>query len=172
MYILRSKYSENRTTFIKFVASFTFKKMDRIIHTVKIYTDGACRGNPGPGGWGVILIYGKKQKELSGGEKNTTNNRMELTAVIKALEALKRSSDVEIFSDSSYVIRGMNEWVFNWIKKQWKTPDGKLRKNSDLWQTLVDLSNKHNIKWIWVRGHDGHSFNERADQLAVKAIPD
>ncbi len=142
------------------------------IKTVKIYTDGACRGNPGPGGWGVILTYGEKRKELSGGEKRTTNNRMELMAVIKGLEALKKRSEVEIISDSSYVVKGMNEWIFNWIKKNWKTTGGKLRKNTDLWKTLVELTKRHNVKWTWVRGHAGHPLNERADQLAVNAIPE
>ena len=134
---------------------------------VEIYTDGACSGNPGPGGWGAILRYKGHEKELSGGELDTTNNRMEMTAVIKALEALKRRSTIELYTDSQYVQKGVTEWMEGWKAKNWPS---KI-KNQDLWQQIDSLIQKHNITFHWVRGHDGHPENERADQLAVAAIP-
>jgi ribonuclease HI len=138
--------------------------------TVEIYTDGACRGNPGPGGWGALLSSGEHEKELSGAEPLTTNNRMELTAVIRALEALKRPSEVRIFTDSEYVRRGITEWVKNWKARGWKTADRKPVKNQDLWERLDALAAGHKIEWRWVKGHSGVPGNERVDQLANKAI--
>jgi len=140
---------------------------DKIIH---IYTDGACRGNPGPGGWGAILTWKGYEREISGGESHTTNNRMELTAVIRALEALNKTLEVEIYSDSSYVIKGMTEWLPNWRRRGWKRSHGKL-ENIDLWQRLAILADEYKITWRWVKGHAGHPMNERVDKLAVKAIP-
>ena len=137
---------------------------------VEIFTDGACRGNPGPGGWGVLLRYGDKQKELWGGERNTTNNRMELTAAIKALEALSRRSDVKLTTDSQYVKNGITQWIANWKKKGWKTASRQPVKNEDLWRRLDDLVGNHNIEWHWVKGHSGHAENEIADQLANRGI--
>ena len=137
---------------------------------VKIYTDGACSGNPGPGGWGAVLIWGEKIRDISGGDRSTTNNRMELTAVIQALESLKRSVPVAIYSDSSYVVKGMTEWLPNWQKRNWKRSSGDL-KNEDLWQLLADISGKFDIQWHWVKGHVGNTNNERADRLATAAIP-
>jgi ribonuclease HI len=134
---------------------------------VVIYTDGACKRNPdGPGGWGVVLTSGPHRKELYGGSSSTTNNRMELTAVIKALTALKGPSAVELFTDSEYVRKGITEWIHNWKKRDWKTTDKKPVKNSDLWRALDDASRPHRIEWRWVRGHDGDPGNERADGLA------
>lgn len=133
---------------------------------VEIYTDGACSGNPGPGGWGAILRYGGIEKELSGGAVDTTNNRMELTAAIKALEALKKSCVVELYTDSTYVKDGITEWIKGWKKRGWKKV-----KNRDLWEVLDSLNSKHQISWHWVKGHSGHPENERADELAVAAIP-
>ena len=133
---------------------------------VEIYTDGACSGNPGPGGWGAILRYGGHEKELSGTEPDTTNNRMELLAAIRALETLKRACRVEIYTDSQYVQRGVTEWMEGWKAKGWPARI----KNQDLWQELDKLLQKHDVSFHWVRGHDGHPENERADQLAVKAI--
>ena len=135
-------------------------------NVVEIFTDGACSGNPGSGGWGAILRYKGKEKELSGGYIETTNNRMELTAAICALEVLKKSSNVVLTTDSIYVIRGITEWIHNWKKKNWKNV-----KNPDLWQRLDDVVKKHNIKWKWVKGHTGHIENERCDVLAREAIP-
>jgi ribonuclease HI len=135
-----------------------------------LYTDGACSGNPGPGGWGAILIYGDHQRELNGGETPTTNNRMEMMAVIEGLRALKNPCEVTIFTDSKYVLQGMTEWRFNWIKKGWKTADNKPVKNADLWQILVELDKTHTLTWQWVKGHNGDPMNERADTLAREGI--
>jgi ribonuclease HI len=137
---------------------------------VEIYTDGACRGNPGPGGWGALLSAGEREKELSGAEALTTNNRMELTAVIRALEALKRPSEVRLFTDSEYVRRGITEWVKSWKARGWRTADRKPVKNQDLWERLDELAAGHKIDWRWVRGHSGVPGNERADRLANEAI--
>jgi ribonuclease HI len=137
---------------------------------VEIYTDGACRGNPGPGGWGALLTAGEHVKELSGAEPLTTNNRMELTAVIRALEALKRPSRLRIFTDSEYVRRGITEWVRSWKARGWKTADRKPVKNQDLWERLDMLAAGHEIEWRWVRGHSGIPGNERVDRLANEAI--
>jgi ribonuclease HI len=141
------------------------------VTNVDIFTDGACSGNPGPGGWGAILRTGEHEKELSGGERATTNNRMELTAVIRGLEALKRSSAVTIHTDSRYVMDGLTQWMPKWKKNGWKTADKKPVKNEDLWRELDVLCAKHDLKWRWVRGHSGHPENERADALARGAIP-
>ena len=138
---------------------------------VEIFTDGACRGNPGPGGWGVILRSNGKEKELWGGEAATTNNRMELTAVIRALEALKRPSQVRVYTDSQYVQKGISEWVHAWKRREWRTADKKEVKNIDLWKRLDELAAAHDVEWHWVRGHAGHPENERADKLANKGIP-
>lgn len=137
---------------------------------VQIYTDGACSGNPGPGGWGAVLVYGDKEKEIFGHEDNTTNNRMELMAAIRALESLKSSCKVELTTDSKYMVTGMTEWVEQWKKRGWKTADKKPVKNVDLWQRLDEACEKHEVTWHWVRGHDGHEYNERADRLATEAI--
>ncbi|MES2626987.1 MAG: ribonuclease HI [Pseudomonadota bacterium] len=137
---------------------------------IKIYTDGACRGNPGPGGWGAVLEYGNESKLLHGGEILTTNNRMELTAAIKALSALKRPCKVVLVSDSKYVLQGITEWLPNWKQKGWRTAAKKPVMNSDLWQQLDELASKHEISWQWVKGHSGHVQNELADQLANKGI--
>ena len=137
---------------------------------VEIFTDGACSGNPGPGGWGAILRYDGVEKELSGGERETTNNRMEMMAAIMALESLKRPSRVKLHTDSQYVQKGMTEWVSGWIKRGWKTADKKPVKNVDLWQRLQTAAAPHKVDYIWVRGHDGHPENERVDALAVAAI--
>ena len=138
---------------------------------IDIFTDGACSGNPGPGGWAAILRYGDKEKELSGGEAATTNNRMELTAVIAGLTALKRQGPVTIHTDSRYVMDGASQWLKNWKARGWKTADRKPVKNEDLWRALDAAMDGHQIKWVWVRGHSGHVENERADQLARDAIP-
>tara|TARA_B100000902_G_C27317211_1_gene922051 strand:+ start:157 stop:603 length:447 start_codon:yes stop_codon:yes gene_type:complete len=142
-------------------------KNDDLIH---IYTDGACRGNPGPGGWGAILICGPYRKEIKGGNLLSTNNIMELTAVIKALELIKKPSDIEITTDSKYVKNGITSWIFNWKSKGWKTANKKPVKNKDLWINLDNLCSEHNIKWKWVRGHTGHLENELADKLANEGI--
>jgi ribonuclease HI len=136
---------------------------------VEIFTDGACSGNPGPGGWGAILRSKGQEKELSGSEKQTTNNRMEMMAVIAALEALKRPCRVTITTDSQYVMKGMTEWLAGWKAKNWKTAARKPVKNAELWQRMDQAIAKHEVEWQWVRGHQGHVENERADQLAVKA---
>lgn len=134
---------------------------------VEIYTDGACSGNPGAGGWGAILRYGSVEKELSGGESDTTNNRMELTAVIEALKALKKPCNIVLYTDSRYVMDGVNEWLPNWKLNGWRTSNKKTPvKNVDLWQILESLIEKHKIKWVWVKGHNGHPENERVDKLA------
>ena len=137
---------------------------------IQIYTDGACRGNPGPGGWGALLKFGSKEKQLYGGESLTTNNRMELRAVIEALSALKRPCNVSITSDSTYVLKGINEWLPNWKKRGWLTSGKKPVKNEDLWKSLDSLKSVHNIEWHWVKGHSGHLENELVDQLANKGI--
>ena len=137
---------------------------------IEIFTDGACSGNPGAGGWGVILRYGETEKELSGGDAQTTNNRMELTAVIEALKALKRECEITLYTDSRYVMDGVNEWMPNWKKNGWKTTNKKSAvKNLELWQELDSLLSKHKIKWVWVKGHNGHPENERVDKLARDA---
>jgi ribonuclease HI len=133
---------------------------------VRIYTDGACKGNPGRGGWGALLRSGEHERELYGGEPSTTNNRMELTAVIRALEALKRPAEVEVYTDSEYVMKGITEWLAAWKRRGWKTADRKPVKNADLWRELDGLARQHEIRWHWVRGHAGHPENERADALA------
>lgn len=133
---------------------------------VHIYTDGACKGNPGPGGWGALLLYGSREKELFGGETLTTNNRMELMAVIEALKSLTRRCQIVVHTDSKYVQLGITEWLPNWVRRGWKTASKKPVKNADLWQRLADLAAKHEIEWRWVRGHDGNIGNERADELA------
>ena len=141
---------------------------------VRIYTDGACKGNPGPGGWGVLLKAGAREKELFGGEPETTNNRMELTAVIRALEALKRACEIDLYTDSQYVQKGVSEWLADWKRRGWRTADKKPVKNAELWRRLDELARGHRIQWHWVRGHAGHAENERADQLAnrgVKSLP-
>lgn len=138
---------------------------------VEIYSDGACRGNPGPGGWGVLLRYNGREKELWGGEAATTNNRMELMAAIRALEALKRRSRVRLYTDSLYVMKGISAWIGDWKRRGWRTADKKPVKNEDLWRRLDELAAKHDIEWRWVRGHAGHPENERADQLANRGIP-
>jgi ribonuclease HI len=138
--------------------------------TVVIYTDGACRGNPGPGGWGVILSYKEVVKELYGGEKETTNNRMELTAAIQGLEALKKQCKVELNTDSKYVLQGITEWLPNWKKRGWKTAGNKPVKNEDLWRRLDAAGSQHTIEWKWVKGHSGHKENDRADELANLGI--
>lgn len=139
--------------------------------TIEIYTDGACSGNPGPGGWGALLRWNGHEKELSGGEEETTNNRMEMMAVIKALEALTKPSNVELYTDSKYVMQGVMEWMPGWKARNWKTAAKKPVKNQDLWQEIDELVQKHNVTFHWVKGHAGHPDNERVDQLAVAAIP-
>jgi ribonuclease HI len=142
------------------------------LNSIEIYTDGACKGNPGPGGWGVLLISGTTEKELYGGERLTTNNRMELMAVIQALQALKRPCAVTLHVDSQYVLKGMTEWLAGWKAKGWRTSTKQPVKNQELWQALDELVNGagHEIKWRWVRGHDGDPGNERADLLANRGV--
>lgn len=137
---------------------------------VEIYTDGACRGNPGPGGWGAVLRYNGHEKTLHGGEKETTNNRMELMAAIVALETLTRPCEVKMTTDSKYVMHGITEWMANWKKRGWKTSAKKPVKNADLWQRLDQALAPHQVKWHWVKGHSGHPENELADELANKGI--
>ena len=139
--------------------------------TVTMYTDGACSGNPGPGGWGTVLIYGKHRMEMSGGEAETTNNRMEMMAVIRGMEALKRPSEVDIYTDSTYVLKGITEWLAGWKKNGWRTAARKPVKNVDLWQRLDEALDRHEVNWIWVKGHSGVPENERADELARHGIP-
>jgi ribonuclease HI len=145
----------------------THKNLTQVI---EIYTDGACRGNPGPGGWGALLISGKHQKTMHGGDPETTNNRMELTAAIEALNALKGHSSVILYTDSKYVMDGINEWMPNWIKRGWKTAARKPVKNKDLWQALDEATGRHEIDWRWVKGHNGDPGNEMADELANRGI--
>jgi len=133
---------------------------------VEIFTDGACKGNPGPGGWGAVLRSNGKERELSGGESPTTNNRMELMAAIQALNALKKPCHVQLWTDSNYVRDGITKWIHGWRRNGWKTADRKPVKNAELWQALLDASEPHRIEWHWVKGHAGHPENERADQLA------
>jgi ribonuclease HI len=138
---------------------------------IEIFTDGACKGNPGPGGWGVLMRYGSMEKELCGGERDTTNNRMEMLAVISGLEALKKASKVRVVLDSQYVQKGMNEWIHGWKARGWKTAAKQPVKNVDLWQRLDAAVARHEVQWQWVKGHAGHEGNERADQLANRGIP-
>ncbi|AZP13088.1 ribonuclease HI [Undibacterium parvum] len=137
---------------------------------ISIYTDGACKGNPGVGGWGALLIAGEKEKELFGGEKDSTNNRMELMAVIQALTVLKRPCEIILHTDSQYVLKGITEWIQGWKAKGWKTAAKTPVKNVDLWQALDQARNTHKIEWKWVKGHSGHPGNERADQLANRGV--
>lgn len=139
---------------------------------VQIYTDGACRGNPGAGGWGAVLQSGDRRKEIRGAEDPTTNNRMELTAAIMALQALRNRSTVELFTDSQYVRQGITQWLLNWKRNGWRTASKKPVKNLDLWQRLDELAGRHQVEWIWIKGHSGHPGNERADLLANMAIDD
>ena len=136
-----------------------------------MYTDGACSGNPGPGGWGALLMSGKHRKELSGGERDTTNNRMEMMAVIRGAEALKNGCSVDIYTDSKYVMQGMTEWVEGWKKRGWRTAAKQPVKNVDLWQQLEKALDRHEVNWNWVKGHSGVAGNERADELARMGIP-
>ena len=138
--------------------------------TVEIYTDGACRGNPGPGGWAALLLFGENERELSGAEAQTTNNRKELTAVIRALEALNRPVQGHVYTDSQYVRQGVLDWLPQWKARGWKTADKKPVKNQDLWQALDALVPRHELEWHWVKGHSGNAGNERVDQLANLAI--
>ncbi len=137
---------------------------------VVIYTDGACKGNPGPGGWGALMRWGSHEKELFGGEARTTNNRMELTAVIEALSALRQRASVAVYTDSEYVKNGITSWIHNWKLRDWRTADKKPVKNVDLWQRLDQLAAAHDVRWHWVRGHDGDPGNERADELANQGV--
>jgi ribonuclease HI len=137
---------------------------------VSIFTDGACSGNPGPGGWGAILRWANHEKELSGGEPHTTNNRMELMAAISALEALKRPCSIDLHTDSQYLRQGITQWIHGWKKNGWRTADKKPVKNADLWQRLEAAIERHDVRWHWVKGHAGHEFNERADVLARNEI--
>jgi ribonuclease HI len=136
---------------------------------VEIFTDGACKGNPGPGGWGAVIRSGEREKELSGGEALTTNNRMELMAAIRALAALKKPCEVVLHTDSNYVKDGITKWIHGWRRNGWKTADRKPVKNAELWQSLLDAASPHKIEWRWVKGHAGHPENERADRLACDA---
>lgn len=138
--------------------------------TVEIFTDGACKGNPGIGGWGALLKYADQEREIFGGEKETTNNRMELLAAIRALESLKRPCKVQLHTDSQYVQKGISEWIQAWKARNWRTASKKAVKNDDLWKQLDLLAQQHDIEWIWVRGHNGHPGNERADQLANDGV--
>ena len=138
--------------------------------SAQIYADGACKGNPGPGGWGAIVRAGGNEKELFGGEPQTTNNRMELTAVIRALDALKHPSEVEVYTDSQYVQKGISEWLHAWKRRGWRTADKKPVKNVDLWQELERAAARHRVSWHWVKGHAGHPENERADALANRGV--
>jgi ribonuclease HI len=141
---------------------------DQAASTVEIFTDGACKGNPGPGGWGTILRYGSREKELHGGEPETTNNRMELMAAIQGLESLTRPAPVHLYTDSVYLINGITKWVPGWKRNGWQTKDKKPVKNVDLWTRLEDATARHDVTWLWVKGHAGHPENERADQLACQ----
>ena len=137
---------------------------------VEVYTDGACRGNPGPGGWGALLVSGQHRRELWGGEPATTNNRMEMTAAIEALAALKRRCQVDLYTDSQYVRNGITEWLPQWKQRGWKTADRKPVKNADLWRRLESEMARHEVRWHWVKGHAGHAGNERADELANRGV--
>lgn len=137
---------------------------------INIYTDGACRGNPGPGGWGALLRFGKHEKILSGAEDHTTNNRMEMTAAIQALAAVQEPCKIDLYTDSQYVQKGISEWLADWKKRGWKTSSKKAVKNLDLWQALDEQASKHDITWHWVRGHSGHTENELVDEIANQAI--
>lgn len=137
---------------------------------IEIFTDGACKGNPGPGGWGVLLRWGEHEKTLCGGEPDTTNNRMELVAAIQGLQALKKTSQVILTTDSEYVMKGIREWMPNWKKRGWKTSSRQPVKNADLWQQLDELVTQHEVEWRWVRGHSGHRENEIADALANQGV--
>ena len=137
---------------------------------VVIYTDGACSGNPGPGGWGAILMFGEKTKEICGGEPATTNNRMELMAAIQALETLTKPCKVELHTDSQYVMKGISEWIHAWKRRGWRTADNKPVKNDDLWRRLDEARQRHDVQWRWVKGHAGHEHNERADALAGQGL--
>ena len=138
--------------------------------TVIIYTDGACRGNPGPGGWGVLIEYGELSKQLYGGDVSTTNNKMELTAAIMALKEIKEPCEIILYTDSKYVLQGIEEWIYNWKKRGWRGANKKPVKNIDLWKELDELRDEHNIKWNWVKGHSGDPGNETADMLANRGI--
>jgi ribonuclease HI len=140
-------------------------------HVVIMYADGACKGNPGPGGWGVLVRAGGRETEMCGGEEQTTNNRMELSAVIEGLLSLKERSKVRIYTDSQYVQKGISEWIHNWKRRGWLTADKKPVKNVDLWQKLDKVAREHDVEWHWVKGHAGHPGNERADALANRGIP-
>ena len=142
--------------------------MNRII----IYTDGSCRGNPGPGGWAAILTYGKQEKEIFGAEKMTTNNRMELQAAVEALKSLTRRCEVDLFTDSQYLKQGMTAWIHNWRRNGWLSSDKKPIKNQDLWVQLDECASSHHVHWHWVKAHNGHEYNERVDMLAKQAIGD
>ena len=137
---------------------------------VELFTDGACSGNPGPGGWGVIMRWKGAEKEMCGGEPHTTNNRMEMMAVIEGLNAMKRPCEIDVYTDSQYVQKGITEWVHGWKKRGWKTADKKPVKNEDLWKMLDEAAARHQVKWHWVRGHAGHAENERADELARQGL--
>ncbi len=139
---------------------------------VTIYTDGACSGNPGPGGWGAVLIFGEREKEICGGEPDSTNNRMELMAAIQALEALTKPCKVELHTDSTYVMKGISEWIHSWKARGWRTADKRPVKNEDLWRRLDEARLRHHVDWRWVKGHAGHEMNERADGLARKGLID
>jgi len=141
------------------------------LNDVVMYTDGACSGNPGPGGWGTVMMSGRHRKEMSGGERETTNNRMEMMAIIVGAEALKRGCNVEIYTDSTYVMKGMTEWLRGWKQRGWRTASKQPVKNVDLWQRLERALDRHEVTWHWVRGHSGIPENERADELARNAIP-
>jgi ribonuclease HI len=140
------------------------------VKSLVVHTDGACRGNPGPGGWGAVLEFGRHRRELSGGEPETTNNRMELTAAIRALESLRERCRVELYTDSVYVRSGITEWLPNWQRRGWRTAAKKPVKNQDLWQQLAALAERHSVEWHWVKGHAGHPGNERADALANRGL--
>jgi len=140
------------------------------VKKISIYTDGACSGNPGPGGWGAVLIYGEKEKHISGSDTETTNNRMELMAAISALESVKEKCEIDLYTDSKYVLQGITEWLPNWKAKGWKGANKKPIKNVDLWQRLDETNAQHHVKWHWVKGHNGNKYNEIADTLATTAI--
>ena len=141
------------------------------MNDVVMYTDGACSGNPGPGGWGAVLMSGRHRKEIFGGERETTNNRMEMMAIIRGAEALKNGCSVDIYTDSTYVMKGMTEWLEGWKKRGWRTASKQPVKNVDLWQRLEKALDRHEVKWYWVKGHSGVPENERADELARQGIP-